>query len=256
MSRACARRKARRSSPITCRRRSDVLRRASRSGRRHRLRDVEHAGIRRRRQHLQRGVRRDAQSMEHVALGGGLVGRRRGRRWRPAWRGSRTAPTWAAPCAIPRASAASSACGRASAASRGRRRRTSIRTLSAAGTDGAQRRGHGAAARRDAAARTAARSVVAAAARKVLSRRRRARAGGRSASPGRPISASRRSTHEVAAITRKAARALRRSRRDRRGGASGFFRGARMFPCAARARFRAETGASPAARIPTNSSRR
>ena len=36
----------------------------------------------------------------------------------PAWRGSPTAPTWAARCAIPQASAASSACGRASVGSR------------------------------------------------------------------------------------------------------------------------------------------
>ena len=38
-------------------------------------------------------------------------------RWRPAWPGSRTAPISAARCAIRRASAASSACGRAPAAS-------------------------------------------------------------------------------------------------------------------------------------------
>ena len=38
-------------------------------------------------------------------------------RWPPAWPGWRTAPTWAARCATRRASAASSACGRASAAS-------------------------------------------------------------------------------------------------------------------------------------------
>ena len=82
------------------------------------LRQVEHAGVRRRRQYLQRSVRRDAQSLGTVAIRRRLLGRRGGRRSPPAWRGSRTAPTWAARCAIPRASAASSACGRASAASR------------------------------------------------------------------------------------------------------------------------------------------
>ena len=42
-------------------------------------------------------------------------------RLRPAWRGSRMAPTWAAACAIPQASTASWASGRASDASRTRR---------------------------------------------------------------------------------------------------------------------------------------
>ncbi len=43
--------------------------------------EVEHAGVRRRRQHLQRGVRRDAQPLGHVALGRGFLRwRRRGAR--------------------------------------------------------------------------------------------------------------------------------------------------------------------------------
>ena len=53
--------------------------RASRSQWRRGLRQIEHAGIRRRRQHLQRGVRRDAQSLGHVALRRRLLGRRGGR---------------------------------------------------------------------------------------------------------------------------------------------------------------------------------
>ena len=111
MSRGCARRTARRSSPtMSPTHRTSLVEHLERHGA-HRLCHVEHAGIRRRRQHLQRGFRAHAQSVEYQRA------RRRARpaarrwRWRPAWRGWRMAPTWAARCAIRRASAASSACG-------------------------------------------------------------------------------------------------------------------------------------------------
>ena len=52
--------------------------RASRRQWRRGLRQIQHAGIRRRRQHLQRSVRRDAQSLGHVALRRRLLGRRGG----------------------------------------------------------------------------------------------------------------------------------------------------------------------------------
>ena len=92
--------------------------RASRRQWRRDLRQIEHAGIRRRRQHLQRGVRRDAQSLGHCRAPPPAPPAAPRSRSPPAWHGSRMAPTWAARCATPRASAASSACGRASAASR------------------------------------------------------------------------------------------------------------------------------------------
>ena len=57
---------------------SDILVETLESRRRHRLCDVEHAGIRRRRQYLQRGLRAHAQSVESVALGGRVIGRCRG----------------------------------------------------------------------------------------------------------------------------------------------------------------------------------
>ena len=52
--------------------------RAHRAQGRHRDGQVEHAGIRRRRQHLQRGLRPHAQSLEHLADLGRLDRRRRG----------------------------------------------------------------------------------------------------------------------------------------------------------------------------------
>ena len=52
--------------------------RAHRAQGRHRHRQVEHAGVRRRRQHLQRGVRPHAQSLEHLADLRRLDRRRRG----------------------------------------------------------------------------------------------------------------------------------------------------------------------------------
>ena len=52
--------------------------RAHRAQGRHRDGQVEHAGVRRRRQHLQRGVRPDAQSLEHLAHLRRLDRRRRG----------------------------------------------------------------------------------------------------------------------------------------------------------------------------------
>ena len=58
--------------------RSDLLVEHLEEQRRADLRQIEHAGIRRRRQHLQRSVRRDAQSVGPVALGGRLLGRCRG----------------------------------------------------------------------------------------------------------------------------------------------------------------------------------
>ena len=141
--------------------------RASRSRRRHRLRDVEHAGIRRRRQHLQRGVRQDAQSVEHVALGGRLLGRRGGRACdrhgvaRARLRHGRQ-PAQSGELQRHRRLPAEHRARRAHAE---RRDRHEPRP---AGADGAQRRGRGAAARRDE-RRGPARSVLAAAHRRVVS---------------------------------------------------------------------------------------
>ena len=156
------------------------------------LRQVQHAGIRRRRQHLQRSVRRRP----------AIPGTRRAPppapraapRWRspPARPGSPTAPTWAARLRNP-----ASFCGivglRPSigrvAHTLGRRDRPQSRR---AGPDGAQRRGRRAAARRH--ERRTSRPIRC---RCRCCRTRscppRAPATSRSASPIRPISASRRS---------------------------------------------------------------
>ena len=86
-SRGCARRKARPSLPTDV---ADDVRHAGRASRaqwRDRLCHVEHAGIRRRRQYVQRSLRAHAQSVEYRRA------RRRARRaarrwrWRPAWPG-------------------------------------------------------------------------------------------------------------------------------------------------------------------------
>ena len=90
--------------------------RAHRAQGRHRHRQVEHAGVRRRRQHLQRGVRPHAQSLEHLADLRRLDRRRRGvGRDRRGLAGARLRP-WrlAAPARAP--TARSSACGRRPAA--------------------------------------------------------------------------------------------------------------------------------------------
>ncbi len=59
--------------------RSDILVEHLEAQWRRDLRQIQHAGIRRRRQHLQRSVRRHAQPLGYVALGRRLLGRRRGR---------------------------------------------------------------------------------------------------------------------------------------------------------------------------------
>ena len=65
--------------------------RAHRAQGRHRDGQVEHAGIRRRRQHLQRGVRPHAQSLEHLADLAAARPAAARCRWRPARSGWRTA---------------------------------------------------------------------------------------------------------------------------------------------------------------------
>ena len=85
--------------------------RAHRAQGRHRHRQVEHAGVRRRRLDLQRGVRAHAQSLEHSAHARRLDRRRRARHSRPARYGWRTAPTMREACAGPPPTARSWACG-------------------------------------------------------------------------------------------------------------------------------------------------
>ena len=79
MSPACAPPMARRSSGDHVPKTSHPRGRAHRAQGRHRHRQVEHAGVRRRRHHLQRGVRPHAQSLEHIAHLRRLHRRRRGR---------------------------------------------------------------------------------------------------------------------------------------------------------------------------------
>ena len=181
MSPACARRRARRSSPTASPSESDILVEHLEAQWRHRLCQVEHAGIRRRRQHLQRSLRprRSIRGTRRAPPPAPRAARRW--RWPPARPGWRTAPTWAAACAIPRASAASSACGRRPAGSRtvGRGDRPQSRRR---GPDGAQRRRPGAAARCHE-RRSIARSHVAAGAAESRFWPPRVPAASRSASP-------------------------------------------------------------------------
>ena len=72
----------------------------------------QHAGVRRRRQHPQRGLRRDRQSVRSARRPAPAPPAARRWRWRPAWCRSPPAPTWAARCATRRRSAASSASAR------------------------------------------------------------------------------------------------------------------------------------------------
>ena len=198
----------------------------SRGRRWHRLRDVEHAGIRRRRQHLQRGVRRDAQSVEHRRA------RRRARRaappWRsqPAWPGSRTAPTWAArlrnPASFNGIVGFRPSIGRVAHTPNG----TIDMNLGQQGPMARNVEDVRVAARRDE-RRGPARSFLAAAHGQVVIWRRRARHGGRSASPGRRDLGITRVGRRGRGDHPQGGRALRRARRDRRGGASGLLRPAR-----------------------------
>ena len=86
--------------------------------RRHRAGEDQHAGIRHRRQHRQRPVRRDAQSVESGAQPSRLLRAARRSRSRPAWFRSRREPISAARSAFRRRSAASSASGRRPASRR------------------------------------------------------------------------------------------------------------------------------------------
>ena len=110
MSPACARPTARRSSGITCQGLASGGR-AHRAQGRHRHRQVEHAGVRRRRLDLQRGVRAHAQPLEHGADLAAARPAAARRRWPPARYGWRTAPTMPAACAVPPPIARSWACG-------------------------------------------------------------------------------------------------------------------------------------------------
>ena len=105
------------------------------------LRQVQYAGVRRRRQHLQRGVRRHANPMEPRAFRRGIVGRGRGRaRYGNSMGGAGIRP-WAEACAIRPASAVWSASGRAPAASPARPGAKIDRLLSVERPHGAHRGG-------------------------------------------------------------------------------------------------------------------
>ena len=97
--------------------------RRMRRGRGDHARQDQHARVRHRLAHRQRGVRRDPQPVRPVEVGGrqqrrgrGGAGDRDGGRWP-------TAPTWAARCATRPRSATWSGCGRRRAGCRRRRRR-------------------------------------------------------------------------------------------------------------------------------------
>ena len=222
MSRACARRKARRSSPTGSPKTSDILVENLEAQGRHRLCDVEHAGIRRRRQYLQRSLRAHAQSVESVALGGGLVGRcGGGARHRHglggAWlRHGRIA------CAIRQASAASSACGLRPG---GWPSTSGSKIDGTLGVDGPMARNvEDLALLFDAmVGRESGRSLVAAARGHLLSARPRFGWKPKRVALSAAISASRRSIRKSPSIVMAAAQALRRGGRHRRGGASRSF---------------------------------
>ena len=114
---------------------------AVRAGRRDRRRQDQHAGIRRRRQHAQRGLWRDRQSVRSDAALPPAPPAARRSRWPPAWCRSAPAPTPAARCAIPPRSAASSASARRRAWSPTSGAGLAGATCSVAGPDGAHRAG-------------------------------------------------------------------------------------------------------------------
>ncbi len=89
-----------------------ALRRAAAPRRRHRHRQDEHAGVRRGLADVQRAVRRDAQPLRPRARLAAAAAAARRSRSRAACCRLPTAPISAARCAIPRASATSSASGR------------------------------------------------------------------------------------------------------------------------------------------------
>ena len=137
----------------------DALRRRVAPRRRDRHRQDQHAGVRRRLADVQRGVRRDAQSVRPRARLAAAAAAAPPSRSPAACCRLPTAPISAARCAIPRASATSSASGRRRGACRAwpRARR---RHAGRARPDGAQRRRSRAAAVRHGRSRRA-RSVVA-----------------------------------------------------------------------------------------------
>ena len=114
-------------------------RRAAARRRRHHHRQDQHAGVRRRLADLQPGVRRDAQSLRSDARPAAAAAAAPRSRSPAAWCRSPTAPTWAARCAIRRASATSSACGPRPAACRPGRRVNAWYPAGGARADGAHR---------------------------------------------------------------------------------------------------------------------
>ena len=110
-----------------------LSRRGDRGGGRHRLREIEHARIPGRRQHLQRGLRPDAQSLGHAALGRRLLRRRRRRGGDRHGLYRARAPTTPARSAIPPRSAASSAFVQARASCRRVRAPCPIRSCPSSG---------------------------------------------------------------------------------------------------------------------------